>query len=163
MASAVTDTATNTPARGRLRRFGRIALIALVVAIVAAVVWPQLHGSARGSIVPAVNPAVEAAWGLRPTQLAMSGDGGFVDFRFVVLDADKAVAMMQDVSSLPVLRAEGSGKLLNTVVSMSTKHDLAVGRTYFLLYRDDGGAVKSGTRVTIVFHDGSKIEHVVAR
>jgi hypothetical protein len=49
------------------------------------------------------------------------------------------------------------------VAAMSTRHDLAVGRTYFLLYRNDEGSVKRGTRVTIQFRDGSNIQHVVAK
>jgi hypothetical protein len=147
----------------RASRFAVIAGTALAVALVATVLVTSLRSTPSGSVVPAVSPAVESAWGLRATQLAMSADRGLVDFRFIVLDADKAFNMFQDVNNLPVLRVEGSGKVLRSVVSMATKHDLAAGRTYFLLYRDDAGAVKRGTRVTILFHDGSKIEHVVAR
>ena len=163
MATAVTSNQSTTSSPGRARVLtGAVAAVLVVALAVAAIVHHGLQ-SAAGSMLPAVNPAVETAWGLRPMQLATSGDGGFVDFRFVVLDADKAVAMMQDVNKLPVLKVEGSGRLLNSVVSMSTRHDLIAGRTYFLLFRDDDGAIKKGTRVTIVFHDGSTIPHVVAR
>ena len=147
----------------RKPRFALIGGTAVAVALVAAVLVTSLRSSPGGSVVPAVSPAVETAWGVRATQLATSADRGLVDFRFIVLDADKAFNMFQDVSNLPVLRVEGSNKVLRSVVSMAAKHDLAAGRTYFLLYRDDEGAVKRGSRVTIQFHDGSKIEHVVTR
>jgi hypothetical protein len=165
MATAVTDIEVPQPAPAPKRspRLGRIGLAAVIAAVIATAGWFVFRPGSTGTAVPAINPAVESAWGVRPTRLVTSGDGGFIDLRFVVIDADKAVAMMQDVNNLPVLRVEGSGKVLNSVVAMSTRHDLAAGRTYFLLYRDDAGAIKRGTQVTILFHDGSKIEHAVAR
>jgi len=161
MVTVLTDHPIADPRRKRAHAAG-IAVGAVVVAIAVVVAGLVFRSRPSGSAVPTVNPAVESVWGIRPVQIAASGDGGFVDFRFVVVDADKAVAMMQDVNKLPVLETGGS-KVLNSVVAMSTRHDLATGRTYFLLYRDDGGAVKRGTRVTIVFHDGSTIRDVAAR
>jgi hypothetical protein len=45
---------------------------------------------------------------------------------------------------------------------MAAKHDLAPGRTYFLLYRNTHGAIKPGSAVTVKFGDLS-LEHVVAK
>ena len=164
MAMALTDASSSSSARWwRSRRSLVIGLVAFVAAVAAGLINLALRSDPKGSLVPAVNPVVEARWGIRPVQVATTADGGLVDFRFIALDADKALALMQDVNNLPVLRVESSGKLVNSAAAMSANHDLAAGRTYFLLYRNAGGVIRRGTRVSILFHDGSKIEHVVAR
>jgi len=109
-----------------------------------------------------INPAIEQRWGVRVKQIGVTADGGMVDFRFVVLDADKAFEMMQDVNNLPVLIAEDSHTVVNSTAAMAARHDLNVGQTYFLLYRNTRGAVKSGTAVTVKFGD-LQLEHVRAQ
>ena len=164
MATALTDAGSAPGAHSRSAKRWVIAAVAVLAAALAATAIAfALRAEPKGSVVPTVNPTVEATWGIRPVQVATTADGGLVDFRFVALDPDKALALMQDVNNLPVLRVESNGKTVNSAAAMSANHDLAAGRTYFLLYRNAGGAIQRGTRLTIVFHDGSKIEHVVAR
>jgi hypothetical protein len=114
-----------------------------------------------GSAAP-LSPAIEQQWGIRVTQIGATADGGLVDFRYIVLDPDKALAMVQDVNNLPVLIAEDSGTLVNSAALMAAKHDLAPGRTYFFLYRNTHGAIKSGTPVTVKFGNLT-LEHFVAK
>jgi len=125
------------------------------------IAWLSSAAAPSSAAMP-TNPAIEAKWGVRVTQVGVTADGGMVDFRFIVLDPDKALAMMQDVNKLPVLTAEDSGTLVNSTAAMTAKHDLNAGQTYFLLYRNTRGAIKPGTHVTVRFGD-LRIEHVVAK
>jgi hypothetical protein len=107
------------------------------------------------------NPAIEAAWGVRITHIAVTADGGLIEMRFLVLDSDRALAMMQDVANVPILKIEGTDLTIRSAALMTAKHAVAVGRTGFMLYRNTQGAVTPGTSVSVVFGD-LELQHVVA-
>jgi hypothetical protein len=123
--------------------------------------WFMARPAPRSTAMP-INPAIEDKWGVRVTQIGVTADGGLVDFRYLVLDPDKALAMLQDVNNLPVLVAEDGGQLVNSAAMMAQKHNLNPGSTYFLLYRNTQGAIKPGGAVTVKFGD-LQLEHVVAK
>jgi hypothetical protein len=64
--------------------------------------------------------AVEERSGTRVTLLGVTDDDGLIDFRFQVLDADKAATMLEP-GNLPVLIAEESGIALK----LSPRSDVA--------------------------------------
>jgi hypothetical protein len=111
---------------------------------------------------PTSPQAIEERWGVRFTQIGVTADGGLIDLRFQVLDPDKALAMIDDVERLPVMVAEGSGQLVNSALPMPARHELAAGRTYFLLYRNGAGAIKPGEPVTVVVGE-QRLEHLLAQ
>ena len=153
---------TNTKAKVLTFSLLPVALIIVgVAAFLLARGWPAAHPSPIGNAMP-INPQIEAQWGIRVTQIGVTADGGMVDFRYIVLDPDKALAMQQDVNKLPVMIAEDSGTLVNSTALMTAKHTLSPGGTYFLLYRNTKGAIKPGTPVTVKFGDLT-LEHVVAK
>ena len=160
MSEAVRAPVWRATSRRPLRTVAAVIVGAAVLALVA-VILSTLRPAPAGDVTVPTNPAIEAKWGIRPTQIAMTADGGLVDFRFIVLDADKAANLMSDPANLPVLRTEDSGVLVDSTQTM-IQHTFDVGRTYFLLYRNPGGAVRPGTPVTILFGD-LKIERVIAR
>jgi len=123
--------------------------------------WFAARPATDPTIMP-ISSAIEDKWGIRATQIGVTADGGLVDFRFMVLDPDKALAMLQDVNKLPVLIAEDGGTTVNSAAMMAQKHNLAPGRTYFLLYRNTGGAIKPGGAVTVNCGD-LQLEHVIAK
>ena len=133
---------------------GALAALALIGILIA-------RASAPPSGMP-TNPAIEARWGVRVTQIGVTADGGLVDFRFVVLNADKALDMMLNVNNLPVLVDEDSGTTITSTVPMGDDHNLHVGQTYFLLYRNAVGAIRPGSQVTAKFGN-LKLEHVIAK
>jgi hypothetical protein len=148
----------------RSKRTWIVSGLLLVVLALAAFAWhmesmPPTHGS---SAMP-TNPAIEARWGVRVTQIGMTADGGMVDFRFVVLNPDPALNMMLDVNKLPVLVAEDNGTVLNSTAQMGDDHYLNVGQTYFLLFRNSGGAVQSGSYVTVRFVGNLELRHVLVQ
>ena len=140
----------------------RLAAGVLVVVVALAVVWLASGWLSRPSSVMPTSPAIEARWGVRVTQIGVTADGGMVDMRFIVLNPDKALDMMQDVNKLPVLIAENSGTVINSSVARAARHDLNPGQTYFLLYRNTEGAIQHGTLVTVKFGN-LELQHVIAK
>jgi len=137
-----------------------ILALTLIGGFLAWRLWPA--APAPTNIPMPINPTIEDKWGVRVTQIGVTADGGLVDFRFMVIDPNKALAMLQDIKNLPVLVAEDSGTLVNSAAMMAQKHNLNPGRTYFLLYRNTQGAIKPGGAVTVKFGD-LLLEHVVAK
>ncbi|MFI5042096.1 MAG: hypothetical protein ACHQNA_09655 [Acidimicrobiales bacterium] len=148
---------------GRPVVFAAVAGIIVIAALIALSLSGVLRPQASAVVPVPVSPAVEATWGIRVTQVAATADGGLVDFRFIVLNADKAHEVMYTLADLPVLHPEGSSLVVNSTPQMTSHQDMRVGEQYFLIYRNTQGVIKPGTPVTIVFSDGLKIEHVIAR
>ena len=105
------------------------------------------------------NPGMEQRWGVRFTQVGMSADGGMVDVRYVVLDADKAAGLAATVPNTPVLVEEASSRTIFAVAMKAHAHDLHVGGRYYLLYRNTGGLLSPGRKVSINV-GGERLEHV---
>ncbi|TKJ30223.1 MAG: hypothetical protein CEE40_05525 [Chloroflexi bacterium B3_Chlor] len=104
--------------------------------------------------------AVEERFGIRVTLLGVTADGGLIDLRFQVVDADKAATMLEP-GNLPVLIAEDSGVELKLSPRSDVAH-LEAGRVYYLLYPNAQNAIKPGTKVTVVM-GGLRLEHLTAQ
>ncbi len=145
----------------------KFSLLALVVISVVGGIFAFLNLTstpAAPKLIPVpTNPAIEDKWGIRVSQIGVTADGGMVDFRFVVIDPDKALELMSKVNNLPILAAEDSGIYVNSAALMSPRHALNPGTTYFMLFRNTKSAVKPGTKVSVLFPDELKLEHVVAQ
>jgi hypothetical protein len=105
----------------------------------------------------------------------VSAGGGLIDFRFTVLEPDKAAPLFAssptesssgDASSTreshtpPVLFVEDSNTLIRA--RMSHGHtSLVAGKTYFILYPNPGGKIQAGSLVSIVL-GGVRVENVTA-
>jgi hypothetical protein len=161
--SPLTSTPTSSKRPGAAKYLILIALGAILVvgALIGLRAVTTSSSAAHTAAMP-TNPTIEDQYGIRINMVGATADGGLVDFRFVVVDPDKALAMLQDESKLPVMVAEDSGTLVNSATLMIAKHDLNPGGTYFLLYRNTQGAIKHGTPVTVKFGD-LKLEHVIAQ
>jgi hypothetical protein len=91
-----------------------------------------------------------------------------LDLRYQVIDPDKALPLIESENQNPadqppvVLIAEDSAARLDAIALMPPKHDLATGRTYFLLFHNSGDAIKRGRPVTIAVGE-LRLEHVVAQ
>jgi hypothetical protein len=151
------------PNAAGLDRWRPLLVVLLIAATVVAIaVGANLLRRPPGNFadVP-VNPAVEVRWGVRITRVGVTADGGLVDVRFLIIDPEKALVMLQAVENVPILIAEDSGKRIVSAAMMPPRHDLVAGRTGFILYRDTGGAIRPGTSVTVRFGD-LVLEHVTA-
>lgn len=133
--------------------------IALAAGVAVAIAMPDRP--AAGEPMP-TSPEIERQYGVRFTMVGVTADHGLVDVRFIVLDPDRAAEMLSDPSRLPRLMVERVDKPLPSAALMPMHHELIPGRTYYVLYRNSGGAVRSGEMVTLAFDLGS-LRHVVVR
>ncbi len=144
-------------------RLIRLTLLVLLVLILAVVVLVSVNHFKTGSISQAsVEAAIEDRYGIHITMLAVTAGGGVVDFRFQITDPEKANNYMHGpYSELPVLVVEKNGTRIDP--RPHTHHvDYEFGRTYYTLYRNPGGVVEEGTRVTAVLGD-LRLSNIVVR
>jgi hypothetical protein len=107
-----------------------------------------------------VSEEIEEKFGVRFTFLAITAEGGMVELRYRVIDEDKAANFGHYTETAPMLVSEDTGKIVDVTIMGLHNHRVEPGRTYYILYRNTGGALKSGRPATIAI--GSyKLEHVV--
>lgn len=146
---------------GRLTRI--ILLASLMIFLTAAAISSVFDSPKRISQDQAtVEAAIEDMYGIHITMLAVTAGGGVVDFRFQVTDPEKANFYMHgDFEELPVLLVEDSGTLIKP--REHTHHvDYEFGRTYYTIYRNPGGVVKTGSSVTVILGDLS-LSNIIVR
>jgi len=142
---------------GHLIRWTLLASLLLVLSVVFIV--PFIHPAAAPLSQEDVMAAIEDQYGVRISMIAVTMGGGAVDFRFQVVDPDKATNFCYDYENLPVLFVEDTGARIDP--RQHTHHvNYQFGRTYYQLYRNPGGIVKQGTRLTVVIGD-LRLEHFV--
>jgi hypothetical protein len=141
-----------------------IALAGVIVLAALLIVFrPQpVPAGSTNEVNPAQASAVQATWGIRILQVALTGNGGLVDLRYQVIDPDKAIGV-HDPENLPVLIDEATGRVIDRA-ALHGAHNLTrsyrSGGTYFLLYQNTAGVLKQGSRVTVQIGE-VKLEHVV--
>lgn len=108
---------------------------------------------------------LEKKWGIQFESIRMTANDHMVDFRYRVLDADKAQALF-DRKSDPYLQDHDSGKVLgvpNTakIGPLRTSNKPKEGRIYWMFFGNTG-VVKTGDKVTVVIGD-FKAENLVVQ
>lgn len=108
---------------------------------------------------------LEDQWGVRVVSLRRTAAGHMLDFRFRVVDPEKAAALLRRQDNAYLID-QSSGKKL-AVPRMPKVGALRpsalkpeAGRIYFILFNNTGDLVQSGNRVTIVSGD-FRAEHLV--
>jgi hypothetical protein len=127
---------------------------------------PVRHASPQTAPMPA-SPQIEEGWGIRFTVVQLLADNGLLEMRYVVLDNTKANRLHSDSTSLanlPVVLVEGTSKTVKSNSLLFHIHhewDQGTdGRDYSFVYGNAGGAIHTGTRVTIAMPDGLKLQHI---
>ena len=141
----------------------RTLIILLVLGFVAAVVWRFDGGANAGPAYKVPHDGqLEGALGVRFTQAALVADGGLVEIRYVVLDAQKASAFQNDVKHPPLLRNERNGKTAWRTALMKQGHQLRPGQSYYVLYLNNQNAIHRGDQIEIST-PSHKLAHVPVR
>jgi hypothetical protein len=146
---------------GTARVVGLTAGVVMTGAAIVVAVW--LPHASGGSAKPA-SGAVAVAWqrpavssaglaqrsGVRIVRLAVSGDGGLLDLRYKVLDADKAAAI-HDTHTPPAVVDERTGLVISELL-MNHSHTgpFKPAVTYYLVFSNPGGWVHRGSTVTVL-------------
>ncbi|MGQ9554919.1 MAG: hypothetical protein ACUVWR_12485 [Anaerolineae bacterium] len=140
-----------------------LPLVLAVALLLGAGAVRRLHlgGQANPPPMPR-SPAVEEKYGVRFTFLAVTAEGGLIDVRYRVVDADKAKNFGHYTETAPMLIAEETGQIVGTYKMGMHNHRVQTGYIYHILFRNSGGAIKPGMLVTIQIND-LKLDHVVAQ
>ena len=146
-------TARTTALRGVLvsRWTTWAVLAASVLALLAAVALrtgPLAHAKDAGYVVPQ-SSAMEAKLGVRFTRAAVVADGGIVELRYTVLDAEKASKFQSDTHHPPVLHSEKRGGDVYRAALMKQGHELRPGQSYYILYLNNKRSIRSGEDLSI--------------
>lgn len=152
--------------RSRPRRWRAWAVIALVLALAVGLAVRAAVNSAADvrSGTELVDTQQFAAYtGVNLTLLGVTAQGGMIEFRYQVVDPDKASLLLHQDDRRPILVAEDSGVTL-AMLSRPHNHkaDLKAGGTYFFMMANTRNAIHDGTKVTVIV-GGIRLEHVVAR
>jgi hypothetical protein len=111
-----------------------------------------------------VDKAIEKKWGVRPISMQLTAADYMLDFRYKIVDAEKATAIINR-NVKPYLIIEKTGVKLNVPQSSKigslrqTRQFEKTNRNYFMIFVNPGRIVKSGDKVTLVAGD-FKLEHV---
>ncbi len=98
---------------------------------------------------------IESEYGIRIQRVSVIGDGGIVEIRYQLIDADLADVIHQDTveygDEFPQIIAE------NITLSIPTFHhhggDLVTGREFSILYANADGSIQPGDVVTVKIGD----------
>ena len=100
---------------------------------------------------------LEETWGIRIEGIRLSAAGYMLDFRYRVLDPEKA-ALLFDRKTKPYLIDQKSGAKFMVpsppkVGPLRTSDPPQKGRTYFIMFANPGKYIKQGYKVTVVIGD----------
>jgi hypothetical protein len=139
---------TEQPAPGLVAAEGSPAVEALITPA-------SEPGELSGGYPAGFRKDLEEDWGIQIKSLRRTAAGHMLDFRFKVLDPEKASALLRRQDN-PLLIDQASGKKL-IVPSMpkigplrQTAIKPEVNKIYFILFANPGDLVKKGSRVSIV-------------
>ena len=101
--------------------------------------------------------ALKEKWGVEITSLRRTANGRMLDFRYKVLDADKAAALFVRKTK-PNLIHQASGKVLavpnaGKVGPLRNSDAPKEGRIYWMFFGNAGDLVKAGDKVTVAIGD----------
>ncbi len=132
-------------------RFGARLLIAiLILAFAGSIAWRTTAPAEAGRRydVPR-SSALEAKLGVRFVQAAVVADGGIVELRYTVLNAEKASKFQRNVHKPPVLHSDKRQGALYRTALMRQGHELRPGQDYYILYLNNKHAVRPGETMSI--------------
>ena len=137
--------------RFRLPLLANVVLVVLVLVLGGLVVTSLKGPAAAGSTAVPQSAALERATGVRFSRVAVVGDGGLLTVSYVVLEPERATAFQADRDHPPLLTSEARKASTQRVSIMRAGHQMRAGQTYYLVYENTDGAIRSGERVTISY------------
>lgn len=162
----IDDPAEPTPPRsGRSRRLMAAALVVLLIlgALGIRSWWTGRDTDLRAGTTAVDAQGLAARYGIDVTLIAVTAAGGLVDFRYQVVDPDKADPVIHDIDLFPRLIVEDTGVTLG-MMRLPHNHttELKLGGNYFFLLANANNALQPGSKVTVVIGD-VRLEHVVVQ
>jgi hypothetical protein len=148
------------PSRRRFVAIGVVAVLLLGGGAVGAR-WLEQKADVRAGTTSVTAEGMAARYGIDVNLIGITAAGGLIEFRYQVVDPDKADRMIHDVKLLPIVVVEETGA---TMVIPRPHHaaELQLGGTYFFLFANAHNAIHAGSQVTLVMGD-ARLEHIVAQ
>jgi hypothetical protein len=121
--------------------------------------------SAKAIAVPVLSAEeIEKKWGLRPLSIRQTADGYMLDFRYRIIDAEKAAPLFgYKIKTYLIDQASGAVMAVPDVPKVgalrSTRKPIN-DRNYAMLFANPGKYIKPGNKVTVAIGD-LKIENLV--
>jgi len=143
--------------RPRLLLNGGLAVV-LVLVLGFVLLRPHVSTASTKTTVPQ-SAGLEARTGVRFSRVAVVGDGGLITLFYVVLDVEKATAFQADRAHPPRLASEARHGGTQRASIMRAGHAMRAGQTYYFVYENTAGAIRSGEQVTVSY-DGVSLRHV---
>jgi hypothetical protein len=132
------------------------------------------YSSGPEGVTPVAEPAqepvksAEVKLGIRMEGLRLSAAGYILDFRYRVVDPEKAATLL-DRKIRPYLLDEASGAQLGVPdtaklgqLRTSGRNKVAADQDYFILFANPGRFVQAGSKMTLVMGD-MRIENLVVQ
>lgn len=157
-----TDEEKKPSRRWRLPAIGVVALLLIGAGASAALGWwPGQKADVRAGTTLVTAEGMAARYGIDVNLIGVTAAGGLIEFRYQVVDPDKADRMIHDEKLLPIVVVEDTGA---TMVISRPHHasEIKLGGTYFFLFANAHNAIHAGSKLTLVMGD-SRIEHIVAQ
>ena len=156
------------PAVPRRRRRWLVLLLAALLLIGGIVVRSRSSDDATAADIRDGTTVVDAdglaaRYGIEVSLIAVTAAGGLIEFRYQVVDPDKADPVRHDPALLPAIVVEDTGATL--VLQSPPQHhstETRLGGTYFVLFPNARNAVHRGSKLTVVIGD-VRLEHVEAQ
>ena len=139
-----------TVSRKQLIRIGLPILLLLGIGI--AMLASPLTSTRQAEVQLVNSELIEEVYGIRIKWIAVVAAGGGIDFRYIVVNPDKANEFMHDPDYRPILIPKGSDVEIHPP-QMTMNMVFLAGSAYHTLYSNPGGVVKSGTPVIVQFGD----------
>lgn len=103
-------------------------------------------------------PRVIEQWGIQIESIRLSAAGYMLDFRYTILDPDKALPLFSR-KTRPILVDQASGVEVTVPTSAKvgplrqTAEKLEANRTYWMFFANPGKLIKPGNKVTVIIGD----------
>jgi hypothetical protein len=138
------------------RRPARVLASGLSLLLLAGSWFGCATGAPNPSTVPEP-PGIEETWGIEVTSLRLTANGHMLDYRYRVLDADKA-ALLFKRQVKPYLIHQPSEKVMAVPETaklgpLRNSNIPQEGKIYWMFFGNAGEIVKHGDRVTVVIGD----------
>lgn len=135
-----------------------LGLTLLTTAVLAGCSTLQNSGNLQASLTD-----LEAQWGVKPMVIRLVGADHFIDFRYRVLDPDKAMSLLQRKNK-PYLIDEVTGRVHTVPVTKlgpmrASANKPKANKNYVVLFGNPDRSIKKGSRVTVVIGD-FRAEHM---
>lgn len=129
-----------------------IILVAVSVALLGFLFLETPNAVSRSNTRVVTPKELEEDYGIQVKLIGVTAAGGLVDVRFKILNPDRAAEFFSDAEKLPKLMTD-EGTLLSVSQTDPHEYKLVENGMVFMLFPNQGGVIKPGTPVTIIFDD----------